>query len=85
MGEKWNGTSHESDVPGCIHHSLPWITAECDRRGLIVAELGRDKTYGQSWLEIKRRKYHGASCKRKRDRSRIVLRRSTGKISWVNP
>ena len=56
MGEKWNGTSHESDVPGCIHHSLPWIKAECDRRGLVVQELDRDKTYGQSWLEIKRRK-----------------------------
>ncbi len=56
QGEEWYGTSHESDVPGCIHHSLRWIKAECDRRGLSVSELGRDKTYGQSWLEIKRRK-----------------------------
>lgn len=56
QGEEWYGTSHESDVPGCIHHSLRWIRAECDRRQLGVTELGRDKTYGQSWLEIKRRK-----------------------------
>jgi hypothetical protein len=54
-GNKWNGTSHESDVPGCIHHSLWWIKAECDRRGLCVRELGQDKTHGQFWLEIKRR------------------------------
>ncbi|MDT7808791.1 MAG: hypothetical protein QOJ70_2604 [Acidobacteriota bacterium] len=60
-GERWNGTSQESDVPGCIHHSLRWIKAECDRRGLIVLELGRDKTYGQSWLEIKRRMHDRAS------------------------
>jgi hypothetical protein len=52
---KWNGTSHESDVPGCIYHSLRWIKAECERRGLVTRELGRDKTYGQSWIEITRR------------------------------
>jgi hypothetical protein len=55
QGEKWNGTSHESDVPGCIYHSRRWIKAECRRRGLTMRELGRDKTYGQSWLQIKRR------------------------------
>lgn len=56
QGDKWHGTSHESDVPGCIHHSLRWIRAECDRRGLITRELGQDRTHGQFWLEIKRRK-----------------------------
>jgi hypothetical protein len=56
QGDEWNGTSHESDVPGCIYHSLRWIQAECEKRGLVVEELGRDKTHGQSWLEIKRRK-----------------------------
>src|SRR6266568_9281447 len=56
QGETWNGTSHESDVPGCIYHSLGWIKAECDRRGLLVQERGQDKTYGQFWLEIKRRR-----------------------------
>ncbi len=54
LGDGWNGTSHESNVPGCIHHKLDWIVAECGLRGLSVLELGRDKTYGQSWLEIKR-------------------------------
>lgn len=53
-GHNWYGTSHESDVPGCIHHNLWWIKAECERRRLSVQELGRDNTYGQSWLEIKR-------------------------------
>jgi hypothetical protein len=53
--DKWNGTSHESDVPGCIYHSRRWIETECNRRGLGVLELGRDRTYGQSWLKIKRR------------------------------
>ena len=52
QGDKWNGTSHESDIPGCIYHSLRWIKAECDRRGLLTRRLGRDKTYGQSWLEV---------------------------------
>jgi hypothetical protein len=53
QGDSWTGTSHESDVPGCIHHSLEWIEGECSVRALKVRELGRDKTYGQSWLEIK--------------------------------
>ena len=56
QGDKWNGTSHESDLPGCIYHSLRWIKAECECRGLMTRELGRDKTYGQSWIEITRRK-----------------------------
>jgi hypothetical protein len=54
-GDGWNGTSHESGVPGCIRHSLRWIKSECDHRGLSVRGLGRDQTYGQSWLKIRRR------------------------------
>lgn len=54
QGDQWHGTSHESDVPGCIYHSLRWIKAECGHRGLIARELGQDKTHGQFWLEIKR-------------------------------
>ena len=61
QSDKWNGTSHESDVPGCIYHSLRWIKAECNRRGLVTRELGRDKTYRQSWIEIKRRERVGRS------------------------
>ena len=60
-GDRWYGTSHESDTPGCIHHSLGWIKAECDRRGLVARGLGRDKTYGQDWLKITRRERAGPS------------------------
>jgi hypothetical protein len=56
--DRWHGTSHDSDVRGCIHHSLRWLKIECDRRGLVMLGLGRDQTYGQSWLEIKRRGRH---------------------------
>ena len=56
QGDKWNGTSHQSDVPGCIYHNLRWIKGECDRRALVVRELGRDKYYGHSWIEITRHK-----------------------------
>ncbi|HEY8164161.1 MAG TPA: hypothetical protein VIF83_01280 [Gemmatimonadaceae bacterium] len=59
LGSKWIGTSHESDVPGCIHHSLRWIRAECEKRGLVARELGKDKTHRQVWLEIKRLKHSG--------------------------
>lgn len=55
LGDEWNGTSHESDVPGCIYHNRHWIETECDRRGLAVRELGEDRYCGQSWLEIKPR------------------------------
>lgn len=54
QGEGWNGTSHESNVPGCIHHDPVWLMAECAARGLAVQELGRDRTHGQSWLCIRR-------------------------------
>ena len=54
-GDRWNGTSHESDVPGCIYHSRRWIESECGRRNLFVRSLGKDKTHRQSWLQITRR------------------------------
>jgi hypothetical protein len=60
-GDKWNGTSHESDVPGYIYHTRRWMKEECERRGLMTRELGRDKTFGQSWLQITRRKRNGHS------------------------
>lgn len=52
-GAKWVGTSHESDVPGCIHHSVRWIRRECRRRGLHLRRLGRERD-GQTWLHISR-------------------------------
>ena len=54
QGKTWFGTSHESDVVGCIYHSLRWIRAQCDQRSLTLRELGRDQTHGQYWLEIRR-------------------------------
>ena len=55
QGNQWHGTSHESDVPGCIYHSFRWIKAECARRGLIARKLHRDKSHGQFWIQITRR------------------------------
>lgn len=52
-GKEWFGTSHESDQPGCIRHSLTWIVRECRRRGLHVRRLGRERD-GQTWLQISR-------------------------------
>lgn len=52
-GKGWFGTSHESDQPGCIRHSLKWIGSECRRRGLRVRNLGRERD-GQTWLQISR-------------------------------
>jgi len=54
-GDTWVGTSHESQVAGCIHHSLRWIREQCRARDLSVRLLGRDTTHGQSWLRISRR------------------------------
>ena len=53
-GESWFGTSHESDVPGCIRHNLSWIKAECDHRRLELSSLGRDRTHRQAWLRIRK-------------------------------
>jgi len=49
----WFGTSHESDVPGCIFHSLSWIRRACRQRKLSVRSLGRERN-GQTWLLISR-------------------------------
>ena len=67
-GDQWIGTSHESDSPGCIHHSFRWIQSECRRRGLSVRVLGKDTTHGQTWLGITR---HGRSP----ELSEMVLKR----------
>jgi len=54
-GDSWVGTSHESDVPGVIRHSLDWIVDQCTRRALRVDELPGVDCDGQLWLRIKRR------------------------------
>jgi len=53
-GESWVGTSHESSTPGVIRHSLAWISAECNRRGLKVVELPGLDCDSQCWLRIDR-------------------------------
>jgi hypothetical protein len=55
QGDKLYGTSHESDVPGCIYHSRRWIKAACASRGLVARQLGQDKTHFFPWIEITRR------------------------------
>ncbi|HEV7767293.1 MAG TPA: class I SAM-dependent methyltransferase [Thermoanaerobaculia bacterium] len=52
-GENWFGTSHESNVPGCIRHRISWIKDACRRRGLHVRKIGRERD-GQTWLLIAR-------------------------------
>src|SRR5207253_2875012 len=52
-GTTWFGTSHQSNVAGCIRHRLSWIDTECRRRRLYVLRLGRERD-GQVWLQISR-------------------------------
>lgn len=52
MGETWVGTSHESDKPGVIRHSLDWIRDACARRGLEPTVLPEMDCDSQFWLRI---------------------------------
>jgi hypothetical protein len=72
--DAWRGTSHESNVPGCIRHRLAWIKAECALRDLVVSPLGRDTSHGQYWLEIRRR----ATAPARKRRYPYWLRRLVG-------
>lgn len=54
MGDSWVGTSHESDEPGVIRHSLEWIKQACGRRGLTLATLQGEDCDSQYWLRIER-------------------------------
>lgn len=51
--DKWVGTSHDSDVAGCIRHSFSWIRNACRRRDLHARIFGRDGL-GQVWLRVER-------------------------------
>ena len=53
-GDRWVGTSHESDTPGVIRHSLSWIEEQCKRRGLRVEEVPGEAFDAQYWLRISR-------------------------------
>ena len=56
MGDVWVGTSHESDTPGIVRHSLAWITEQCGRRGLQVEELPGMDCDSQMWLRVRHRR-----------------------------
>lgn len=53
LGDHWIGTSHESDTPGVIKHSLTWIVEQCHRRGLHVDEVPGMDCDSQLWLRIR--------------------------------
>ena len=55
QGTAWVGTSHESDVPGVIRHSLAWITEQCDQRDLTIEQIDGIDCDGQSWLRVRKR------------------------------
>jgi Glycosyltransferase Family 4 len=54
QGDRWVGTSHESQTPGVIRHSLAWIVQQCQKRALKVKELPGIDCDGQFWLRIQR-------------------------------
>ena len=51
QGTRWFGTSHESDVAGCIHHDLQWVGRACRDRNLRMRKVGIERD-GQTWLLI---------------------------------
>jgi hypothetical protein len=53
-GTQWVGTSHESDTPGVIRHSIEWITGQCRNRSLNCEEIDGTDCDGQEWLRIRR-------------------------------
>ena len=52
QGTSWVGTSHESDVPGVVRHSLAWLTSQCERRGLRIEQLDGVDCDSQYWLKL---------------------------------
>ena len=58
QGSCWVGTSHESDIPGVIRHSLKWIEEQCKKRRLNVKELPGEAFDGQTWLQIRHARNH---------------------------
>jgi hypothetical protein len=54
-GDSWVGSSHESATPGIVRHSLAWISAACERRGLALGELPGLDCDSQYWLRITKR------------------------------
>jgi hypothetical protein len=55
QGTSWVGTSHTSDVPGVIRHSLAWIVEQCEARSLSIKEIDDIDCDSQCWLEVQKR------------------------------
>ena len=54
QGDRWVGTSHESDLPGVIRHAFDWIDQQCRRRHLSLDQLPGEAFDGQTWLRVRR-------------------------------
>lgn len=54
QGTAWVGTSHESDAPGVVRHSLAWLTSQCERRDLRVEQLDGVDCDSQFWLKLRK-------------------------------
>ena len=53
LGKTWVGTSHESDTPGIVFHSLDWIREACQKRGLRMETISTETDFdGQYWMRI---------------------------------
>lgn len=52
QGSQWVGTSHKSNVAGCIKHDRNWINEVCTQRGLTVEDLPHRAFDSQFWLKI---------------------------------
>ena len=53
-GDRWVGTSNESNTPGVIRHSLEWILTQCEERALRADLVAGTDCDGQSWLRLRR-------------------------------
>ena len=58
QGSDWVGKSHEKNsVSGIVHHSMKWITEQCDLRSFDVQKIEKSElNFGnQVWLQIQRK------------------------------
>lgn len=74
QGNDWVGTSHKSNISGCIRHSRKWIQLECDKRSLVLESLSRDAFDSQYWLKISKHQTSKFSLKKKRIQAKKVAR-----------
>lgn len=54
-GDRWIGTSHESDTAGVIRHLFSWIEGQCRSRHLQAEELSGEAFDGQTWIRVRRK------------------------------